>query len=103
MSFDEKVWVVLRKIPRGKVATYKQIAIMACSPKAFRAVGNACNKNPYSPQVPCHRVVCSSGKLGGYAHGTAKKARLLRSEGIKIKNNKIDNFEQVLMKEKEVK
>lgn len=103
MSFDEKVWKVLSKIPPGKVATYGQVASAAGSPRAFRAAGNACNKNPNSPRVPCHRVVSSSGSLGGYAHGPARKIKLLKAEGISVKNNKILNFDKVLVKEKELK
>ncbi len=98
MSFDEKVWKALKKIPKGKVATYKQIAGLAGSPNAFRAVGNACNKNPHAPMTPCHRVVSSSGSLGGYAGGLKKKIKLLESEGIRIKNNRIVNFTEVLSK-----
>ena len=96
-SFDEKVWKLLKKIPKGKVATYKQIAIAIGNPKAARAVGNACNKNPHAPNVPCHRVVKSSGQVGGYAKGKAKKIALLKSEGIKIKNNKVHEFNRKLL------
>ncbi len=103
MNFNEKIWVVLNRIPRGKVTTYKEIAKAVGSPKAFRAAGNACNKNPNSPKTPCHRVVSFDGSLGGYAHGLRKKIKLLESEGIRIKNNKIVNFEEVLAKAKELR
>ena len=98
MSFDEKVWQLLRKIPKGKVTTYKILAKAAGKPKAARAVGNACNKNHFSPKVPCHRVVKSSGFIGGYAHGTAKKIKLLELEGVSIKGQKIQNFKEFLFK-----
>lgn len=91
-SFDEKVWQLLKKIPKGKVTTYKQIAIALGKPRAARAVGNACNRNPNAPKVPCHRVVLSSGEIGGYAKGLQKKASLLKAEGVKIKNNKVLNL-----------
>ncbi|MDD5163281.1 MAG: MGMT family protein [Candidatus ainarchaeum sp.] len=97
-SFNEKVWDVLRMVPSGKVSTYKAIAIALGKPDSARAVGNACNKNPFSPEVPCHRVVKSNGELGGFAKGTKKKARLLEKEGIKIKNSKILNFDKVIFK-----
>ena len=58
--------------------------------KAYRAVGNAMNKNPYAPEVPCHRVINANGKLGGYASGLKKKIQMLKAEGIEIKDNKID-------------
>src|SRR4030042_5149366 len=88
-SFNEKCYSVLRKVPRGKVTTYKSIARKLNS-KAYRAVGNAMNKNPYAPEVPCHRVIKSSGEVGGFASGTKKKIEMLRKEGIEIKNNRID-------------
>jgi len=93
-NFSEKVWNALKKIPKGRITTYKLIAKAIGKPKAFRAVGNACNKNPFSPEVPCHRVVKSNGSLGGYSFGTKKKTALLKKEGIEIKNGKIVDFEK---------
>ncbi len=98
IPFDEKVWQLLRKIPKGKVTTYKILAKAAGNSRAARAVGNACNRNPFSPKVPCHRVVKSSGFIGGYAHGTAKKIKLLKAEGIPIKGQKIQDFKEFLFK-----
>ena len=97
MTFNQKVWNALRQIPRGKVATYSSIAKQVGSPKASRAVGNACNRNEHAPVVPCHRVVASDGNLGGYAGGLKKKIQLLKKEGIEIdiQNNKIANFDSV--------
>lgn len=89
MKFSERCYTLLRKVPRGKVTTYKSIA-HALNTKAYRAVGSAMKNNPYAPQVPCHRVINSNGKIGGFAHGTEKKIALLKSEGIEIRNNKID-------------
>lgn len=63
--------------------------------KAYRAVGNALNKNPFAPKVPCHRVVSSDGSIGGFASGAMKKIELLKSEGIKVKGGKIQDFEKV--------
>ena len=97
MKFSDKVYEITKKIPKGKVSTYGEIGkVLNC--KAYRAVGNALNKNPYAPIVPCHRVVKSSGEIGGFASGTKNKIKLLKKEGIKIKNNKIINFEKVLFK-----
>ena len=89
MTFAERVYAVTKKIPKGKVSTYRDIA-HALKSKAYRAVGSALNKNPYAPRVPCHRVVNASGFIGGFASGSKKKVRLLRQEGIIITNNKID-------------
>lgn len=91
-SFDERCYQVLRQIPAGKVATYKQIAMAMNNPKAARAVGNACRKNPHIPNVPCHRVVCSNGALGEYVLGKEQKKRLLISEGIKISDDEFVNL-----------
>lgn len=97
-DFYERVWRLLKKIPRGKVSTYKEIAIALGNPLAARAVGNACNKNPFAPKVPCHRVVKSNGELGGFANGVSKKKFLLLREGIKVKNNKALDFDKVCLK-----
>ena len=96
MIFSKKVYGLCKKIPKGRVSTYKEIA-EALNCKAHRAVGNALNKNPYK-EVPCHRIVKSSGHVGGFALGTKKKMEMLRKEGIKIKNNRIENFEEVLFR-----
>ena len=79
-SFAEKVYAVVKKIPKGKVLTYKQVAGRAGKPKAYRAVGNILNKNR-NPKVPCHRVIRSDGTLGGYAWGGKKKVEILKKEG----------------------
>jgi len=85
-KFQLKVWKYLRTIPKGKVKTYKQVAISIKSPKSARAVANACAKNPYAPKIPCHRVIRSDGALGGYSGrgGIKQKLKLLRSEKVAI-------------------
>ncbi len=94
--FTEKVYEICKRIPKGNVSTYSEIAsVLNC--KAYRAVGNALNKNPYK-EVPCHRVVKNTGEVGGFAKGTKKKIEMLRKEGIKIKNRKIENFKEVLFR-----
>ena len=82
-KFQIKVWKYLKTIAKGKVKTYKQVAIGINRPKSARAVANACAKNPYSPKVPCHRVIRSDGKLGGYSGkgGINQKRKLLKEEG----------------------
>lgn len=88
-NFNEKCYEVLRKVPKGKVVTYKDIA-NKLNTRAYRAVGNAMNKNRDIPNTPCHRVVGSDGKLTGYALGLNKKREILRKEGIEINNDRVD-------------
>ena len=80
MEFKEKVLKAVSKIPRGKTLTYAQVAKIAGSPKAYRAVGNILNKNR-NPKVFCHRVIRSDGSVGGYARGTSEKIKILKKEG----------------------
>ena len=84
--FQLKVWNYLKKIQKGRVKTYLEIAKAIGKPNAFRAVANAVGKNPYPPQIPCHRVIRSDGKLGGYSAkgGIQQKRQLLKSEKIFI-------------------
>jgi methylated-DNA-[protein]-cysteine S-methyltransferase len=89
MSFNEKVWAVCARVPKGKVTTYASIA-RKLGTQAYRAVGNAMNKNPYAPRVPCHRVVGSDGSLTGFAQGLEKKKRMLKAEGVAFVNGKVD-------------
>jgi len=85
-EFQLKVWAYLRKIPRGSVKTYAQVAKDIGYPLAVRAVANAIGKNPYAPKIPCHRVIRSDGSLGGYSGkgGVKTKRFLLKKEGIKL-------------------
>ncbi len=84
--FQIKVWNAISKIPKGKVKTYKELARSIRKPKASRAVANACGKNPFPIKIPCHRVIRSDGRLGGYSgrRGIETKRKLLKSEGIII-------------------
>jgi len=95
-SFDMEVWGLLEQIPKRKITTYGEIAKKMQNPMAARAVGNACNKNPNAPKVPCHRVVSSNGYIGGYAFGSDKKIQILAEEGIQVKNGKVIDFEAKL-------
>ena len=79
MNFKEKVLRVVEKIPKGKVLTYKKVARKAGRFKAYRAVGNILSKN-YDPKIPCHRVIRSDGKIGGYNRGAKQKKILLEKE-----------------------
>ena len=105
LTFSHKCYKLLKeRVPRGKVTTYKALA-ESLGTKAYRAVGTAMNKNPYAfklrsgleraekyslsstPIVPCHRVISNDGTLGGFATGLSNKIKLLKSEGVEIKNN----------------
>ena len=96
-QFEERCYIILKKVPKGKLTTYKAIA-EALETKAYRAVGNAMNKNPYAPKVPCHRVVKSDGRIGGFAFGIKKKMKMLKSEGVKVSKGRIVDFEKKLFR-----
>ena len=83
-NFQKKVWNEIKKIPKGRTASYKQIAIAIGHPKAARAVANACGKNPNPIITPCHRVITSDGTIGGYSAegGVNTKRALLAKEGL---------------------
>lgn len=81
INFSEKVYTIVRYIPRGKTLSYQQVAGIAGNKRAYRAVGNILNKN-YDPSIPCHRVIRADGKAGGYNMGIKRKKELLQSESI---------------------
>ena len=102
MKFEAKVWKLMEKIPKGRVTTYGLIA-RKLNTKAYRAIGNACRKNPYAPRVPCHRVVRSNETVGGFGGKTSdkameKKIQLLRKENVEIRNGRVIDFERVLFR-----
>ena len=88
INFDENCLELLKKIPEGKVTTYKAIANYFDS-KAYRRVGQAMKNNKNAPIIPCHRVVGHDGEIGGYAFGVEKKITLLKAEGVEITNGKV--------------
>ncbi|HOC96301.1 MAG TPA: MGMT family protein [bacterium] len=79
-TFKDKVLNIVSNIPKGKTITYKEVAILAGSPKAYRAVGNIMSKN-FDPNIPCHRVIRSDGKVGKYNRGDKRKEEILIREG----------------------
>ena len=89
MNFKEECYKILKKVPYGKVITYGAVA-QALGLRGARAVGTAMHFSPGMPKVPCHRVVRSDGKIGGFNRGINEKIRLLRKEGIEVKKGKID-------------
>ena len=85
-KFQLKVWNYLKKMPKGEVRSYLEVAKAIGKPLAVRAVANAIGKNPYAPKIPCHRVIRSDRSLGGYSGkgGIKTKRLLLKSEGVKL-------------------
>lgn len=92
LSFRERIYRLARKIPKGKVATYGQLATLVGKPKAARAVGVCMRTNPDAPATSCHRVVASDGKLTGYsgAGGLTKKKAMLLAEGVSFSGNRVN-------------
>jgi methylated-DNA-[protein]-cysteine S-methyltransferase len=100
-SFNEKVYSLLKQVPKGKVTTYKALA-EKLNTKAYRAVGQAMKSNPYAPEVPCHRVVASDGSIGGFmgendfnSKEVRKKIKMLRKERVEIRGNRLVDFERI--------
>ena len=89
MSLQDSVFQLTRRVPAGKVTTYRVIAAHLGNPKLARAVGNALNKNTDFKNIPCHRVVRSDGHVGGYARGGSEKIKKLRREGVLIKQGSV--------------
>ena len=94
MTIAERVYEVVKRVPKGKVTTYKTVA-EALDCKAYQAVGQVLRKNPYAPIVPCHRVVASDGSLGGFmgkrsGKNIKEKIRMLKAEGVQVTNGKVD-------------
>ncbi len=100
-DFDKLVYEACMNVPKGKVATYGYIAKVIKNPKAYRAVGSALRRNPFAPTVPCHRVVASDRRLGGFYGSTDpngqllnKKLKMLVEEGVLLENA-LDNKSNV--------
>jgi methylated-DNA-[protein]-cysteine S-methyltransferase len=96
----DQAYQLLRQVPKGKITTYKCLA-EALNTKAYQAIGQIMRRNPYAPQVPCHRVVRNNGNLGGFNGSTrgkniTNKIKLLKKEGIEVENGKIKDFEKKL-------
>ena len=96
----QRTYALLSRVPKGKVTTYKSLG-MALGTKAYRAIGQIMRTNPHAPEVPCHRVVASSGAIGGYmgvreGKEISKKIALLKSEGVNVVNGRIENFAEIL-------
>jgi methylated-DNA-[protein]-cysteine S-methyltransferase len=93
LNLDKKIYKKLLEVPKGKITTYGELAKAVGMKNGQRAVGKIMNKNPFPVIIPCHRVVKSDGKVGGYAYGEEIKSSMLTLEGIQIKNGKILDLE----------
>lgn len=97
---QSKTYALLKRVPRGRVTTYKALA-QGAGTRAYRSIGQFMRANPYAPQVPCHRVVFSGGSIGGFKGKTRGKAikqkiALLQKEGVCVKGNRIVDFSSLL-------
>jgi|AJXC01.1.fsa_nt_gi O-6-methylguanine DNA methyltransferase len=98
-EFQQQCYHTLKtKVTAGQVITYGGLAKLINHPRAYRAVGSAMNKNPFVPEVPCHRVVKSNGELGGFAQDIKVKIKRLQKEGVQVVNNKIVDFKTKVIK-----
>jgi methylated-DNA-[protein]-cysteine S-methyltransferase len=97
-SLTIKALRLAARIPKGRVSTYGAVAEALGCGKMARPVGNALGRNPKPVDVPCHRVVCSDGRIGGYVKGTQEKTRLLRREGIEVKNGRVIDLDKRVFK-----
>jgi methylated-DNA-[protein]-cysteine S-methyltransferase len=96
LNVQQKIFKKLLEVPRGRITTYGELAKAVGLKNGQRAVGKIMNKNPYPVIIPCHRVVMSTGKIGGYAYGEHVKTKMLNDEGIKIENGKIVDLKNIL-------
>ena len=95
MILEHEVYKKLLQVPKGKVTTYSELAKAVGLKNGQRAIGRIMNKNPFPVIIPCHRVILSNGKIGGYAWGEKIKTNMLSREGIKIKNGKILDTDKI--------
>ncbi len=93
MNLEEKIYKKLLDVPKGQITTYGELSKAVGLKNGQRVVGKIMNKNPYPVIIPCHIVVMSTGKIGGYAFGQDIKVKMLSDEGIEISNGKIINLE----------
>jgi len=98
MNLEYKVYKKLLDVPKGKITTYSDLGKAVGLKNGQRIIGKIMNKNPYPALVPCHRVVMSTGKIGGYSYGENVKTKMLSDEGIEIINGSIENFDKRLFR-----
>lgn len=84
------LWELVRRIPKGKVTTYKELSLALGWPRGWRLVARMLSRNPHPIDIPCHRVVRSDGRIGGYVLGERKKMKLLEREGVEVKGGRVN-------------
>lgn len=97
-KLDSRVYKKLLQVPKGKVTTYGELAKAVGLENGQRVIGQIMNRNPFPVVIPCHRVVKSDGKVGGYFYGEQVKSKMLSDEGIQIKNGKIEDWEKTVFR-----
>ncbi len=97
-DIDERVYEKLKSVPKGKITTYKDLSDAVNFKNGQRVIGMIMRKNPLIVKIPCHRVVMSDGSIGGYAKGVDTKIKLLKKEGVVVKNGKVISFTEKLYK-----
>jgi len=98
VNLEKEVFSLIKQIPKGMVTTYKEIAIALGDEIASRAVGQILSKNKELEKIPCYKVIHNDGRVGGYVLGKDEKIKRLESEGIEIKNNRVQNFENLVFR-----
>ena len=98
MNIEQKVYKKLLDVPKGQITTYGDLAKAVGLKNGQRIIGKIMNKNPFPVIIPCHRVVMSTGKIGGYAFGELVKIKMLSDEGVEIKNGNVANFDKKLFR-----
>ena len=88
-KFQNRVYKIISKIPRGRVVSYQDVASKLGNKNLARAVGQALNRNPFAPKIPYHRIISKDGRLGGYKLGSKNKRKILLAEGIKFNGNNL--------------
>jgi methylated-DNA-[protein]-cysteine S-methyltransferase len=96
LNVQQKIFKKLLEVPKGQITTYGELAKAVGLKNGQRAVGKIMNKNPYPVIIPCHRVVMSTGKIGGYAYGEQVKIKMLNDEGVKIENGRIVDLKSAI-------
>lgn len=97
-DFQRNVYNFLKKIPKGKIATYKILAKAVGKPKNWRQIGKILSQNPDVKEFPCFRVIKSNGEVGGYQKGIKRKTILLKKDGIIVNGDRIRDFKKILFK-----
>ncbi len=95
---DQKVYLKLISVPKGRVTTYGELAKAVGLKNGQRVIGQIMNRNPFPVVIPCHRVVKSDGKMGGFFYGENVKKKMLSNEGVKIQNGKILDWEKTIFR-----